>query len=302
MNGPGAGPFAEAGVSLAPLEGGWSGETFVAEAGGERTVVRIFADPRHPPEAAEIGAAVLRLVRGLLPVPQVREVRRADAGAGTPALLVTEFLPGVRGDLLLPGLDASGQRTVGEAVGSIAATLAGMPTLRSGTWVDGDLRIEPFGVVLPEWVEAHRAGLGSWSVAEVDGLLAAADAAQGLLETVTRTCVVHSDLNPKNLLLDPQTLAVTGVLDWEFSHSGHPFTDLGNLLRFEREPAYADGVLGAWRDRHGTPAEEALALARAADLVALVELAARAGQNPVATRAHDRLLAIARTGDVHADS
>jgi hypothetical protein len=40
--------------------------------------------------------------------------------------------------------------------------------------------------------------------------------------------------------------------------------------------------------------------ARAADLFALVELASRRGQNPVADRAHDLLLAIARTGDLHA--
>jgi hypothetical protein len=32
----------------------------------------------------------------------------------------------------------------------------------------------------------------------------------------------------------------------------------------------------------------------------LVELASRKGQNPVADHAHDRLLAIARSGDLHA--
>ena len=87
---------------------------------------------------------------------------------------------------------------------------------------------------------------------------------------------MHSDLNPKNLLLDPDTLAVTGLLDWEFAHAGHPFTDLGNLLRFERDPAFTDAVLAAYTARRGrTAAADALALARAADLWALVDLAAR---------------------------
>ena len=46
--------------------------------------------------------------------------------------------------------------------------------------------------------------------------------------------------------------------------------------------------------------QETLELARAADLWALVDLAARRGENPVADRAHDQLVAIARTADLHA--
>lgn len=243
-------------------------------------MVRVFAGLRHSPEAAEIQAAVLRLVRGLLPVPQVLEVRRASGDL--PALLVTEFLPGVRGDLLLPTLDDAGLRTAGESVGRVAAALGGMPLLKRGVFVDGELTVEPFDVELPA------------SLGEVGA------AAEALLDEESRTCLVHSDLNPKNLLLDPDTLAVTGVLDWEFAHAGHPFTDLGNVLRFDREPAYVEGVLTAYAGLRGTPPERALELARAADLYALADLASRAGENPVATRAAVRLEAIVVSGDVHA--
>jgi aminoglycoside phosphotransferase (APT) family kinase protein len=118
-----------------------------------------------------------------------------------------------------------------------------------------------------------------------------------LLDTVGRRCLVHSDLNPKNLLVDPATLAITGVLDWEFAHAGHPATDLGNALRFDRDPAYADGVLAAYVERLGGEPAELVRLARAADLWALVELAGRRGDHPVAERAHDLLLGIARAGD-----
>ncbi|KAA1419245.1 phosphotransferase [Nocardioides humilatus] len=287
-------PFLAAGASIEPLEGGWSGETFVAQAGGERTVVRIFADPRHPEHAAEIQASLLRLVRGLLPVPEVRDLKRADHEAGTPALLVTEFLPGVRGDLLLPTLGAEGQRRMGGAVGGVAAVLAGMPTLRAGLYADGDLTIQPFPTDGPTWVERHSPALAGhgWSPADLTRLTRHLEKADALLATVDRTTVVHSDLNPKNLLLDPDTLEVTGVLDWEFAHSGHPFTDLGNVLRFDREPAYVDGVLAAWQARQGTNPKEAAALADAADLVAVIDLAARAGSNPVATRAAEHLRAV----------
>lgn len=298
-------PFAAAGVTLEPLEGGWSGETFLATAGGERTVVRIFADPRHHPAGAEIASALLRLVRGLVPVPEVREARPASAESGMPALLVTEHVAGTRGDLLLPTLDDERARLLGTEVGRIAATLAGMPTPHRGTWADGELRIEAYDLPgLPAWMEQHLAAAEGWSVDEVDRLVQVGERAQDLLDSVTRTCVVHSDLNPKNLLVDPATLSVTAVVDWEFSHSGHPFTDLGNLLRFDRGPAWSAGVLDGWRALRGGeigPADDDIvAMARSADLYALAELAGRAGENPVADRAARQLRGIARTGDLHA--
>jgi aminoglycoside phosphotransferase (APT) family kinase protein len=286
---------------LTPLSGGWSGETFLAEAGGERTVVRIYTPGRRDDAAPEIDAAVLRLVRGLVPVPDVLEVRRGAAAADRPGLLVSTFLPGRRGDLVLPGLDGARQAVLGARLGGLVADLSGMPTLRAGMFVDPVLTVGDFGVSggLPGFVEDHAAVLG-WDAVLLARLQDLADDAQGLLDTVGRTCLVHSDVNPKNLLVDPATLEVTGLLDWEFAHSGHPFTDLGNLLRFDREPGYADAVLGAWCERRGGTPAEALDLARAADLWALVDLASRAGDNPVADRAAALLRAIAAAGDLHA--
>ena len=157
--------------------------------------------------------------------------------------------------------------------------LGGMPTLRPGPFVDPSLQVGDFALAdgLPGFIEA--AGL-RWDPHLVARLVGVATEAQALLDTVGRACLVHSDLNPKNLLVDPETLEVTAVLDWEFAHSGHPFTDLGNALRFDRAPAYVEAVLAGYRERHAVPAGEALALARAADLWALVDLASRAGHEP----------------------
>jgi aminoglycoside phosphotransferase (APT) family kinase protein len=285
--------------SLTPIEGGWSGETFIAEAAGERSVVRIFAGPRHHPQATLIQEAVLRLVRGLVPVPAVKEVRRAEPDADVPGLLVTELLPGVRGDLLLPTLDPTGLATLGERLGRIAGTLAGMPQLTAGLFADESLRVEPFDPDLDDWVARHEERLG-WDDGDLDGLRAVAGGAQTILDDVGRVSLVHSDLNPKNLLLDADTLEVTGVLDWEFAHAGSPYADLGNLIRFEREPAYVEAVLRGYAGLRGDEPATALDRARSADLVALVDLAVRKDANPVAARAHDRLLAIARARDVHA--
>jgi aminoglycoside phosphotransferase (APT) family kinase protein len=283
---------------MAPLPGGHGGETFLAESAGERTVVRLYVarGARRGVEAPAVDAAVLRLVHGLLPVPDVLEVRRPDPAAGVPGLLVTSFLPGTRLDLLLPDLDEDARRTVGRRLGELLARLACMPLPRRGLFVDGDLGVEPLpaGDLVDLVGQARGAtALATWPADEYDALLEVAERAQARLDTVTRTCLVHSDLNPKNLLVDPETLAVTGLVDWEFAHAGLPGTDLGNLLRFERDETLTAAVLAAYREGVPDAGERTLDDARSADLVALVELAGRRGENPVADRAHELLRAVA---------
>jgi len=295
------------GAALTPLDGGYSGETFLAEAAGERSVVRIYAHSgdRRGPNAAEIDAAVLRLVRGLLPVPEVKEVRRPDVPADTPGVLVTSYLKGQRLDLLLPDADDELRTTIGRNLGAMLARLSQMPMLRAGMFIDADLRIGamPDGAKdLVEWCGVHIQGstLGEWSAKDRDLLLEVADKAQTLLDTVDRVSLVHSDFNPKNLLVDPTSGEVTGLLDWEFAHAGIPFADLGNLLRFERHPTFVESVLTSYTRSLIWAPDNVLDLARAADLWALVDLAGRRGDNPVTDRAHDLLLAIVRAGDLHA--
>jgi aminoglycoside phosphotransferase (APT) family kinase protein len=292
---------------MVPMPGGHSGETFLAQSAGERSVVRIYAGRglTRGPNAAEVDAAVLRLVRGLLPVPEVLEVRRADDSAGTPALLVTSWLDGARLDEVLPEADDELAATIGRNLGRILARLAQMPMLRKGEFLDGELRIGPMPPELADlvtWVETCSAGaaLGEWSDDERGRLWGVADRAQDLVDLTDRACLVHSDFNPKNVLVDPSTGEVTGLLDWEFAHAGGPFSDLGNLLRFDRRTAFADAVLSTYSDLVVDAPADLLDRARAADLFALVELASRKRQNPVADRAHDQLLAVARSGDLHA--
>ncbi len=52
----------------------------------------------------------------------------------------------------------------------------------------------------------------------------------------SRAGIVHGDYRLDNLVLDPDTLAVSAVLDWEMSTLGDPLADLGLLL------AYWDGL------------------------------------------------------------
>lgn len=292
---------------LTPLPGGHSGETFLADLAGERSVVRIYAGrgASRGANAAEVDAAVLRLVRGLLPVPEVLEVRRADPSAGTPALLVTSWLPGKRLDEVFPTADERLAATIGRNLGEILARLAQMPMLRDGVFLDGELRIGPMPPEaddLLSWVDSLLDGtpLAGWEEADRRGLRELADRAQAIVDRASRSCLVHSDFNPKNILVDPGTGEVTGLLDWEHSHAGSPFTDLGNLLRFDRRPDLADVVVSTYSALVVDAPDDLLDRARAVDLWALVELASRRGQNPVADRAHDLLLVKARSGNIHA--
>ncbi|MCY7395599.1 MAG: phosphotransferase [Nocardioides sp.] len=298
--------------SLTPLPGGWSGATFLAQAGGARSVVRIYdpgAASSRQGRAHQVDAALLHLVRGLVPVPEVLEVVAPDVDLERPALLVTSYVEGVRGDVLWPDLDGGRRRLLGAGLGDLVAVLGGMPTIRPGPFVDADLTIGTWrggagagagADGLPGWVEQHEPRLAHLDAGELDGLREVAMDAQAQLDTVTRTCLVHGDLNLTNLLLDPASLAVTALVDWEFAHAGHPFTDLGNLLRWERDAAYTDAVLDAYVARRGGSAAHAVALARAADLWALVDLAGRRHDNPVAARAdrHLRRIALGRDSTV----
>jgi aminoglycoside phosphotransferase (APT) family kinase protein len=290
-------------TSLQPLAGGHSGETFLADAAGEQVVVRVYGgrSARRGPLAPEIDAAVLELVRGLLPVPAVLEVRRGDPDKDLPGLLVTGRLPGERLDLRLPVLDDEQRAAVGARLGTLVGRLGHMVQARAGLFTDRTLvpqELAPHLRELPAWLRWHRDTIGAELA---DQLAAVVEDAQDLLDTERRTCLVHGDLNAKNLLVDPATLEVTGVLDWEFAHAGSPYADLGNLLRSERDPTFTGAVLAGYRGfMPGTP-DDLLDRARAADLFALMDRAALGEENDVVDAARALLSAVAATGSLHAE-
>lgn len=262
-------------TSVQPLPGGHSGETFVAGAGSERSVVRVYAarSAARGPLAPEVDAAVLGLVRGVLPVPAVLEVRRGDPSADLPGLLVTSHLPGDRLDLVLPDLDDTGLRRVGEQLGVLAGRLGLAVQPRAGRFTDRRLVAdEP----LPSLAELLGAASAALSESLVEALRPVLDDAEDLLAEDRRRVLVHGDLNPPNVLVDRAALAVTGLVDWEFAHAGGPWEDLGNLLRHANEPALREAVLAAYASVVPGVPDDVEARAEAADLAALIDLAGRA--------------------------
>ena len=293
------------GGELRPLAGGYSGETYVGGAGADRVVVRIYA--RDPARAA-VDASLLTLVRGLLPVPEVLELRHPTADH--PAILVTEYVAGTRLDQALAERpDWLDLATVGRSVGEALNTLSGIPFLRFAMFTDGDLTLstEELPSDLQSYAEELRSTgrLSTWPEADWRALSSLVDSAEDLLaedavSRPARAVLTHSDLNPKNILVDPATSTVSAVLDWEFAHAGSPYADLGNFGRFERDPQLVGALLATLVNTGPGGAAHHLRLGRATDLWALLELAGRPRPGPVPDLATELLLAQARSGDLAA--
>ena len=58
---------------------------------------------------------------------------------------------------------------------------------------------------------------------------------------------MHGDLARRHLLLDPETLQLTGVVGWERAHSGRPLVDLSRLVGLDDHPTFVDAVLDGYR-------------------------------------------------------
>lgn len=287
-------------AGLRPLEGGFSGETFLAEAGDERSVVRIYAgrSAARGPLAAEVDAALLQLVAPVLPVPRVLEARRGDPERDLPGLLVCSWMPGTPLDAVLDDLDEAGLATAGRELGALLGRLGLVLQPQEGFFADHRLRPDRGLPPLSDWVEEHRDTLPADCREGLDALV---EEAEDLLAEDARRVLVHGDLNPKNVLVDPGSGTVTALLDWEFAHAGHPWTDLGNLLRHappgERGEVLAGAVLTSYAALVPGVPRDVRDRAAAADLASLVELASRREPTPPVRLARTRLRAeLARVG------
>ena len=281
-------------ASAVPLTGGYGGETFAVSAAGEDAVLRLYL---RDPSRAVVDVSLMRLVRGLLPVPRVLDAK-PEGTVDDPPYVLTERLPGVNLQAFLETADDKERQRVGEQLGELLVRLSGMPFLTFGVFSGRELAIGSFEGSLTQWFNSHVEGMGL-SRDQVESLYAVLDRADDLsADGVDRVCLVHSDFNPKNLLVDPETAELTGLIDWEFAHAGSPYTDLGNLLRFGTDPVLERAALSVVRATGPDLGDRLEERCRAADLWALIDLAARPAANPLAAAAHTLITRIADTGDL----
>ena len=196
---------------------------------GLRCVLRIYSHGDAQREAYVMGLAC-----ELVPVPQ--EIHRGYNWS------VFSFIDG---DLL---------EDVPHHTAAAAEVLARISSVsfQSTGWIesDGSLSPFPFGGVQGFISEAlDKAEVRSWvgedAVGRIEAIVKAESVRLQELESDNR--LVHGDFNPTNVLIDNG--AVSGVLDWEYAHSGTAYMDIGDLLR--NTPADYHGQIQAGLEAGG---------------------------------------------------
>lgn len=282
-------------VELMP---GSRGETFLVEDVLDRpAVLRLHLGD---PDRALVDVAVGALLVGLVPVPGVLEWESIGS-SGLGGFVLRERVDGEPLDAVLRRADDVLLARLGTSLGEVLARLSGVPFLRPGSLTGPDLRLEPWPADRLD-VEAvvaaalERAPLDRWAPGERAGLRGAAAVGAFHLEEVRRTCLVHGDLDPAKVLVDPRTGDVRGVVGWHRVHAGSPLTDLGRVLRDDPPPAFVGSLLAAVRGSAPELPDDLWSAARGADLVALVETVAGAGDSGTAGPESARLRAAASAG------
>jgi aminoglycoside phosphotransferase (APT) family kinase protein len=284
-------------VSSTLLSGGFVNENLLLVTDtGRRCVLRRYLRPDGQATCA-VETALAQRVRGVVPVAVVVAAEPSGRVVDEP-LLLSEFVTGtLASTALIGGEDPGG---LGVAMGRALASIGTVAFAAPGFFTGPDLRTSADGMAggLADFVAeclAKGNADDALSADERRDLVALAKDAQPLVTAsagVSR--LVHSDYNPKNVLVDRVSgrWAVTAVLDWEFAFSGHPLADVGNLLRFavDYPPEFVEGVLAGFREGGGELPADWRATAEALDLFALADLLTRPPDSPL----FDKVVAVVR--------
>jgi aminoglycoside phosphotransferase (APT) family kinase protein len=304
------------------LSGGYSNENLlistdaagtdaVGTGAGGRFVLRRYLRANR----SAVEAALAARLTGIVPVPAVVAADTDGTGAGEPVLL-SQFAAGEPLGEALAGLASGSGRPAGDlgraaadlgrAAGAALAAVGTVGFAAPGFFAGPGLVPEPDPEELPgglteftgRCLAAVRPGLAghALSAAEQDGLRELARRSEPLLSAVAGASrLVHSDYNPKNLLVARAAggWTVTAVLDWEFAFSGSPLTDVGNMLRFggELPDGFAAGFTGGYLAAGGELPDGWREISQALDLYALADFLTRPAGHEIARKAVARLRA-----------
>ncbi len=208
---------------------GFSNLTYLLDVGGRELVLRRPPMGAHVRGGHDMGRE-FRLLTALadhVPVPEALGFEPTGDVLGAP-FYVMEHVPGaiLRASDAEPP-DAAAMARVADA---FVATLAGLHALAPETVGLSDLG-NPDGYVgrqVAGWTKRYAAAATD-DIPDLDRAFAWMDANQ---PPESGVAVIHNDFKYDNLVLDPETLAVRAVLDWELATVGDPLMDLGSTLGY----------------------------------------------------------------------
>jgi aminoglycoside phosphotransferase (APT) family kinase protein len=238
-----------------------------------------------------VEAAVLARAAGAVPVPRVLLSDPGGARAGVSALVLSH-VTGVRADEVLSRAPVTEVHQIGELLGATAARLRQVRFDRPGLFADATLRTSGTDGSLSRLVMSlvdeglaavpddvlPRSLRGAWRT-----LVAAS--AQDVDALGDHATLVHSDFNPKNVLLRRRGGAwdVAALVDWEFAFAGPALVDLGNLQRFahQRPKGYATAIGRGFSRAGGQLPPHWRRVAATLDAMALAEMLGSAHAAPL---------------------
>ncbi len=238
---------------------------------------------QHDPKQAAKEAALARLVKDRVPVPQYLHLGEANNVAGVPYAVI-EWVEGARLDTLAEALDDSSLLEAGRAVGAVLAKIHSFVFVRPG-FFNAALEIMPFGgdfSLVPFLTRCLIDGKGGALIGE-DLAHRVVDHAARVSQTLSNwdepPRLAHFDFNGSNILMRHENgvWAVAGIIDWEFAASASPAGDFGNLLRppLGTRLGFADAVARGYREAGGDLPGDWKTHARLADLTAWAEFLTR---------------------------
>lgn len=224
-------------VTAEPLTGGVSNEVLAVTGDGVDLVVkqalprlRVEQEWHADPRRILTEAASLRLAATIRPddVPAVLDVD--DSAMTLTISRADRSLRNWRDDLLAGTIDRRTGRRLAAALAAWHTATADQPQLREEFGTSGfvELRIDPFHRAIRDRHPALAVRVDEFA----DRLL------------TDRSCLVHGDFSPKNVLADGNQVC---VLDWEVAHYGDPVFDLAFLqahllLKAVHRPADGPGL------------------------------------------------------------
>ncbi|EBA10616.1 phosphotransferase [Roseobacter sp. CCS2] len=236
---------------------GQSNPTFQLNAESGTYVLRSKPPGRLLPSAHAVDRE-FRVMRALaeteVPVPEVLHLAQAETSPSRRAFFVMRYLPGrIFWDPALPDCPNDERSAIYDAMNRALAALHDVDVDAVGL---GDYG-KPgnyFARQLERWRSQYLASVDEPSAAmsEIISWLGAHMPADD-----GKVALVHGDWRLDNMIFQPDSSDVAGVLDWELSTLGHPMADLAYQCMQWRLPNQGDmrGLAGVDRAALGLPSE-----------------------------------------------